>query len=152
MNLSTSCESRCEQRRSRSQDIPANQTSQSVSLCCPDLQYVVDCSQVNNLPTLSFVISGTAFPLPPSAYIIQVSYCIRATMYPCGFIFPVLMCTFLHLPQNQEGYQTCAVGITPTYLPSRDGEPLWIFGDVFLREYYSVYDRTNNRVGFAVAA
>ncbi|KAF0041214.1 hypothetical protein F2P81_007112 [Scophthalmus maximus] len=84
--------------------------------------YVVDCSQVNNLPTLSFVISGTAFPLPPSAYIIQ------------------------------EGYQTCAVGITPTYLPSRDGEPLWIFGDVFLREYYSVYDRTNNRVGFAVAA
>ncbi|GLD60307.1 gastricsin [Lates japonicus] len=83
--------------------------------------YVVDCSQVNNLPTLSFVISGVTFSLPPSAYIIQY------------------------------GYQVCGVGITPTYLPSRDGEPLWIFGDVFLREYYSVYDRTNNRVGFASA-
>ncbi|XP_040894732.1 gastricsin-like [Toxotes jaculatrix] len=83
--------------------------------------YVVDCGQVNNLPTLSFVISGVTFPLPPSAYIMQ------------------------------NGYQ-CSVGISPTYLPSRDGEPLWIFGDVFLREYYSVYDRSYNRVGFATAA
>uniref|UniRef100_A0A8C9XXY2 Progastricsin n=1 Tax=Sander lucioperca TaxID=283035 RepID=A0A8C9XXY2_SANLU len=86
--------------------------------------YMVDCSQINNLPTLSFVISGTAFPLPPSAYIEQ---------------------------QNQNGYQFCSVSITPTYLPSQNGQPLWIFGDVFLREYYSVYDRTNNRVGFASA-
>ncbi|XP_045892742.1 gastricsin-like [Micropterus dolomieu] len=86
--------------------------------------YMVDCSQVNNLPTLSFVISGVTFPLPPSAYIIS----------------------------NQNGYQYCSVGITPTYLPSQNGQPLWIFGDVFLREYYSVYDRTNNQVGFATAA
>ncbi|XP_036375709.1 gastricsin-like [Megalops cyprinoides] len=84
-------------------------------------EYVVDCNQVNNLPTLSFTISGVNFPLPPSAYIIQ---------------------------QNQF----CMVGITPTYLPSQNGQPLWILGDVFLRQYYSVYDRTNNRVGFALAA
>uniref|UniRef100_A0A3B4UQP6 Peptidase A1 domain-containing protein n=1 Tax=Seriola dumerili TaxID=41447 RepID=A0A3B4UQP6_SERDU len=38
--------------------------------------YMVDCSQVNNLPTLTFVISGVSFPLPPSAYISQVSYCL----------------------------------------------------------------------------
>uniref|UniRef100_A0A3Q3QAB6 Peptidase A1 domain-containing protein n=1 Tax=Monopterus albus TaxID=43700 RepID=A0A3Q3QAB6_MONAL len=84
--------------------------------------YMVDCSQINNLPTLSFVVSGVALPLPPSAYI------------------------------NQNGYLYCSVGITPTYLPSQNGQPLWIFGDVFLREYYSVYDRANNRVGFATAA
>ncbi|XP_030281131.1 gastricsin-like [Sparus aurata] len=87
--------------------------------------YMVDCSQVNNLPTISFVISGVALPLPPSAYITQ---------------------------HYQNGYQYCSVAITPTYLPSQNGQPLWIFGDVFLREYYSVYDRTNNRVGFATAA
>ena len=52
----------------------------------------------------------------------------------------------------QNGYQYCSVGISPTYLPSQNGQPLWIFGDVFLREYYSVYDRSNNRVGFATAA
>ncbi|XP_047451648.1 gastricsin-like [Mugil cephalus] len=88
-------------------------------------QYMVNCAQINNLPTLSFVISGVAFPLPPSAYIMQ---------------------------HYQNGYQFCSVGITPTYLPSHNGQPLWIFGDVFLREYYSVYDRAYNRVGFATAA
>lgn len=51
-----------------------------------------------------------------------------------------------------QNNQVCSVGITPTYLPSQNGQPLWILGDVFLREYYSVYDRTDNQVGFATAA
>ncbi|KAG9327908.1 hypothetical protein JZ751_018378, partial [Albula glossodonta] len=87
-------------------------------------EYMVDCSQMNNLPTLYFNINGVNLPLPPSAYI---------------------------MVQNQGGYQYCMVGISPTYLPSQNGQPLWILGDVFLREYYSVYDRANNNVGFATA-
>lgn len=51
---------------------------------------------------------------------------------------------------NNNGY--CTVGVEPTYLPSQNGQPLWILGDVFLRSYYSVYDMGNNRVGFATAA
>lgn len=51
---------------------------QTVSLFCPDLQYMVDCSQINNLPTFSFVISGVSLPLPPSAYITQVSHYMHA--------------------------------------------------------------------------
>lgn len=52
--------------------------------------------------------------------------------------------------ETQSGY--CTVDITPTYLPSQNNQPLWIFGDVFLRAYYSVYDRANNQVGFAQLA
>ncbi|KAJ1176600.1 hypothetical protein NDU88_001872 [Pleurodeles waltl] len=84
-------------------------------------EYVVSCSNIDSLPTLSFTIGGTSLPLPPSAYILQ---------------------------NNGE----CSVGIMATYLPSQNGQPLWILGDVFLRQYYSIYDLTNNQVGFATAA
>nr|XP_006130474.1 gastricsin-like [Pelodiscus sinensis] len=84
-------------------------------------EYVVDCSSIQSLPTISFTINGVSFPLPPSAYIL-----------------------------NNNGY--CSVGVEPTYLPSQNGQPLWILGDVFLRQYYSVYDMGNNRIGFATVA
>ncbi|KAE8623474.1 hypothetical protein XENTR_v10005624 [Xenopus tropicalis] len=83
--------------------------------------FVVNCNSVQNLPTITFVINGVQFPIPPSGYIVQTN-----------------------------GY--CTVGVEETYLPSQNGQPLWILGDVFLRQYYSVYDMSNNRVGFAQAA
>ncbi|XP_003923041.1 gastricsin [Saimiri boliviensis] len=84
-------------------------------------QFLVNCNSIQNLPTLTFIINGVEFPLPPSSYIL-----------------------------SNNGY--CTVGVEPTYLPSQNGQPLWILGDVFLRSYYSVYDLGNNRVGFATAA
>ncbi|KAG8132117.1 hypothetical protein E2320_010003, partial [Naja naja] len=86
------------------------------------LIYVVNCNNVQSMPTITFDINGVNFPLTPSAYI---------------------------LPYSGD---YCQVGIMPTYLPSQNGQPLWILGDVFLRPYYSVYDLGNNRVGFAAAA
>ncbi|XP_044538956.1 gastricsin-like, partial [Gracilinanus agilis] len=81
--------------------------------------YLVSCSNTQSMPTITFNINGVDFPLPPSAYV---------------------------LPSTSS---YCEVGIMPTYLPSQNGQPLWILGDVFLRNYYSVYDLGNNRVGFA---
>ncbi|KAM9320195.1 gastricsin-like [Gastrophryne carolinensis] len=86
-----------------------------------DGAYYVNCNNVQNLPTISFTISGTTFSLTPAGYIQQIN-----------------------------GY--CVAGFESTYLPSRNGQPLWILGEVFLRQYYSVYDFGNNQVGFANAA
>lgn len=57
--------------------------------------------------------------------------------------------TDLSSHQSNSGY--CTVGIESTYLPSQNGQPLWILGDIFLRSYYSIYDMGNNQVGFATA-
>ncbi|XP_074046429.1 pepsin B [Macrotis lagotis] len=83
--------------------------------------FVINCNYIQNMPTITFVINGSQFPLPPNAYVF-----------------------------NNNGY--CRLGIEATYLPSPSGQPLWILGDVFLKEYYSVYDMANNRVGFAYSA
>uniref|UniRef100_A0A8D2QR22 Peptidase A1 domain-containing protein n=1 Tax=Zosterops lateralis melanops TaxID=1220523 RepID=A0A8D2QR22_ZOSLA len=51
---------------------------------------------------------------------------------------------------NSNGY--CTLGMEVTYLPSQDGQPLWILGNIFLKEYYTVFDMANSRVGFALSA
>ncbi|XP_075578448.1 pepsin B [Pelecanus crispus] len=83
--------------------------------------YEVDCNEVQNMPPITFVISGTQLPLFPSAYV-----------------------------SNNNGL--CTLGIEVTYLPSPNGQPLWILGDVFLKEYYTIFDMASNSVGFALSA
>ncbi|NXM65549.1 PEPA protein, partial [Serilophus lunatus] len=42
----------------------------------------------------------------------------------------------------------CSLGFQGMEAPTEEGE-LWILGDVFIREYYVVFDRANNRVGLS---
>ncbi|NXB40996.1 PEPA protein, partial [Eulacestoma nigropectus] len=47
---------------------------------------------------------------------------------------------------RSDGY--CTLGFQGMDVPTEEGE-LWILGDVFIREYYVIFDRENNKVGLS---
>lgn len=54
-------------------------------------------------------------------------------------------------PQVNDGSEDiCLSGFYILDFQTNSG-PIWILGDVFLRPYFSVYDRGQDRVGFAKA-
>jgi len=81
----------------------------------------LDCSNLNTLPTLQFTLNGKDFPLEPDFYVLK--------------------------GPDDSGKITCQIGLEAL----DPGLPLWILGDPFLRKYYTVFDRQNNQVGFALA-
>lgn len=89
------------------------------SLLNPSI-YTVDCSSLNNLPSLYFQLPGL-----PDIWLSPIDYVIQ-----------------------QQGQ--CLLGLTGMDLPhDGKGTKRWILGDVFLRQVYSVFDFGNSRIGLA---
>jgi len=86
-----------------------------------------ECHDIDNLPTMTFVVGGTRFHLEPEDYVMQSSR-------PDGV--------------NGADVQHCKPGLMPLDVPAPRG-PLWILGDLFMRKFYCIFDRARNRIGLA---
>ncbi|WP_422133766.1 pepsin-like aspartyl protease [Endozoicomonas sp. ALD040] len=84
------------------------------------LDVKADCSNVSQLPPLKVSIGGHIYEVPPQIYVVK--------------------------EQNCFGMVECHAGIDE--MPGINNES-WILGNPFMRAFYTVFDKTDDRIGFA---
>lgn len=87
-------------------------------------QYMMDCRSIQSMPNVTFNINGKDFPLTPQQYVLKIK------------------------PIKTKDLEICLSGFIGMDMGR---EPLWILGDVFLGQYYSVFDQGKSRIGFATS-
>ncbi|CAD7959077.1 unnamed protein product [Amoebophrya sp. A120] len=84
-----------------------------------------DCSNYDSLPTLGFVLGERILNLDPEDYVERTG-------------------------EESGSTVSCDLSLMTIDVPPPNG-PLFIFGDPFLRKFYTVYDSNERRIGFAAA-
>lgn len=82
-------------------------------------QYLIQCSKIPELPTVSFSLGGVWFNLTGQDYVVKIL---------------------------QSDVGLCLLGFQALDIPKPEG-PLWILGDVFLGSYVAVFDRGDKNIG-----
>jgi len=85
----------------------------------PGEEYAILCEKARSLPPLNIQIGPYVFTINAPDYLIE-----------------------------EAGDPLCVLGILGLDIPPPAG-PLWIMGDVFIRQFYTVFDYGNQRLGFA---
>lgn len=86
-----------------------------------------DCTNLDALPLLTFSLAnGVNLTMNPSEYVLRAQR------------------------RNVPRSDVCFAAVMPMDVPPPRG-PLWVFGDVFLRTFFTVFDRQSMRLGFARA-
>jgi hypothetical protein len=98
--------------------------SDAVMRIMDQLQVDQHCNDISVLPDLHMHFGGKQFTLHPSDYVLGGN--------------------------SVEMGESCKLGFMPLDVPRPRG-PLWILGDVFMRKFYTVFDRAEERVGIALS-
>ncbi|KAJ3316281.1 hypothetical protein HDV06_003945 [Boothiomyces sp. JEL0866] len=85
--------------------------------------YIIDCSVAQSGKPLAFALKGKSFTIPASAYVVEAG------------------------TDDKTGQKVCMSGI----VSGADSNTPVLFGDVFIRSVYTIFDKGNSRVGFAQA-
>jgi hypothetical protein len=100
-----------------------------------------DCSNLNELPTLRFVVGGNPMELPPQAYVMRIT----GSSLDIDSIWDLLF----FRPKIRKMHM-CMPAFMQMDIPSKTG-PVWILGMPFFRYYHTTFDRRDKVMRFSVA-